>query len=489
MALQQVLGKSAVNHALALLLAISFGALASYFFVVFALNETVFGLWIGLPLLLCILGTGCAAGYALILELLKRKRVAASQIANFTLMFGVILLGLIIGDICSTAYFASPGTPSDIEQRQLDRTTWIGEWYPRLFYPTDKNFRLHKPNLTLTGEHYGQHYRWQLMRSPTLAHSVFQKQQVSIRINELGFRETKPLEQCSIFALGDSFTFGWGVTQVKTWTNVLQRATGNCIYNLGIHDASPKQEVLLLEYLLTQGAPGLGIRHLFWVLYEGNDLEDSYEDLRPSGAGSTFSRRFKGTVLESLYGLVLAIQHESWIYKFRTGQLRFASALQRFDTDNTYSIDGVQLANPLYYSPQHGYVLFYETDLKRASKPGSYVLNHPHRHLLEQVFSRMAVLANTFHFKVTVVIAPTVVRLYAPYFHELSRLSTPPYLIDYMVKLAHEAGFDTINLLQGMQPYTSRELLYFRDDDHWNERGNQVVAEIIAEHVLHAYRK
>jgi hypothetical protein len=41
-------------------------------------------------------------------------------------------------------------------------------------------------------------------------------------------------------------------------------------------------------------------------------------------------------------------------------------------------------------------------------------------------------------------------------------------------------GFETLNLFPLMQPYADKELLYLRDDDHWNARGNEVVAEVIA---------
>ena len=51
-----------------------------------------------------------------------------------------------------------------------------------------------------------------MLRSPTLVDSVLDRRQVSIHINELGFRETGPLGSCKIFALGHSFTFGWGVS-------------------------------------------------------------------------------------------------------------------------------------------------------------------------------------------------------------------------------------------------------------------------------------
>ncbi|HBH81229.1 MAG TPA: hypothetical protein DDY39_15515, partial [Nitrospira sp.] len=69
---------------------------------------------------------------------------------------------------------------------------------------------------------------------------------VTISINEEGFREAAKLEGHKILAIGDSFTFGWGIEQRLTWVELLEPSIGQPIYNMGIHDSSPKQEFLLL---------------------------------------------------------------------------------------------------------------------------------------------------------------------------------------------------------------------------------------------------
>jgi len=156
------------------------------------------------------------------------------------------------------------------------------------------------------------------------------------------------------------------------------------------------------------------------------------------------------------------------------------------EAGNHYVVDGLKLVNPLYHSPTHGYMLVYQPHLQRAAEPESYLLKHPHRPLLDQTFREMAALASQFQFKVTVVIAPTSNRLYAPYFDNLAEVTREPYFVNYLLKLSKEAGFAPINLLKEMQPYSEKELLYFRDDDHWNERGGQVAAEIMKQHLIPA---
>ena len=39
--------------------------------------------------------------------------------------------------------------------------------------------------------------------------------------------------------------------------------------------------------------------------------------------------------------------------------------------------------------------------------------------------------------------------------------------------------FGVVNLLTLLQPYAGSEMLYYRDDHHWNERGNEVVARLL----------
>lgn len=50
-----------------------------------------------------------------------------------------------------------------------------------------------------------------------------------------------------------------------------------------------------------------------------------------------------------------------------------------------------------------------------------------------------------------------------------------PHFIHYVEDLSHQTGFDVVNLYHDLQPYAERELLYFRDDDHLNERGSEIV--------------
>jgi len=366
-------------------------------------------------------------------------------------------------------------------QRSLASTSryTIAELYPHVYFPTEKSFYIYKPKFSASGEHYGELYSLELMKSPTLAKSVFELHPVSISIDKHGFRETRSPTGTGVFSLGDSFTFGWGVNQNETWVELLERKMQLPIYNLGVSGLSPKKELMLLQYVLKNKKDAFKIRHLLWMIYEGNDLEEEYETLR-AAEEHPIRDLFTGTILEHLLMIPLKTRDEAIINKLQNGQIRLDSPLEDNDSKKHYEIDGVALTHPFYRSPVHGPRLFHGLYLRRAEEPQSYVMDHPNRAALEQVLKDMASLGKQYQFDVTVLIAPTDSRLYATHFDDFPEISEKPHFIDFVANLSRQMGFQTINLLPLLQSYAKNELLYFRDDDHWNPRGHEVVADIIA---------
>ena len=60
---------------------------------------------------------------------------------------------------------------------------------------------------------------------------------VAVRINELGFRDTKQVNRASdsdIVVVGDSFSFGWGVEQSERYSDRLERMLDVPVYNIAI---------------------------------------------------------------------------------------------------------------------------------------------------------------------------------------------------------------------------------------------------------------
>ena len=459
----------------------SFLALAAYLLVVFGPAPRVGGIVFTTPRVLLLLLIGGLALRSAVRVAAARGLVSPGRLLDLSFLSLALLGSLLAVDVAVSVYLNRTAPAVELESAaQTDSHAMVGEWYPPLYFPTEKNFRIHKPGFAISGSHYGGFYLPAMLDSPTLVDSVLDRRHVSIRINELGFRESGALDACPIFALGDSFTFGWGVTEGATWPDLLEQSLGTCVYNLGINDASPKQELMLLEHLLAQPRRP-PVQRVLWVLYEGNDLEDSYADARPAltrAAGP--ARMLQGTVFGAIPVFVEGVRTQSLIHHLRTGRLRLRTSSAEREAAAHYTIDGVTLVTPLFHSGQLGYMLLDASLLDRGARSERYVRTHRHRRQLDRTFARMRRLSDSLHFQVTVVIVPTSARLYAPAFHPTPAPSAEPYFVQYLGERARASGFDVVDLLQELAPYARTELLYFRDDDHLNPRGHDVVARILA---------
>jgi hypothetical protein len=134
---------------------------------------------------------------------------------------------------------------------------------------------------------------------------------------------------------------------------------------------------------------------------------------------------------------------------------------------------------PLYNSKQLGSRLFYKYYIDLAGESASYVENHWNRVALESVFRDMKLLADEYNFDVTVIMAPSAARLHGPYFEKFPEISERPHFLDFISELANSATFETVNLYELFKPHAGNELLYFRDDDHFNHAGHALAAKMI----------
>ena len=435
----------------------------------------VFGLgsWILSTLAAAIAGA-CFARWAA-----RRQIVSKRTLANLSLLGIVTACSLVVLDTTYSLYLNSTRTTFNASRASVfDQNVWVGELYPRVFWPTDRNFALHKPNVAVAGNPYGNFYSTPMQRSLTLLDSVLERHPVTIRINELGFRESSELRDAEVFALGDSFTFGWGVDESESWPGILEGQLGTVVYNLGIHDASPRQEVELLKHVLAEHGDQIRIDQLLWMFYEGNDLEDDYSEVVQRLDVPVPVPLTEGTLVEAAERLISTIQRQSVIHRIRSGQLRAVSPI-RTDEDDPLVVDDVPLVYPLYYSDRLGPRLFSSTHVGLVGKPSSYVETHWNREALETVIREMYELAETHDFEVVVITVPTAARLHGPYYENFPEISERPYFLDFVLALSRSAGFATVDLYEHMKPRAGAELFYFRDDDHFNHRGNRLAAEII----------
>jgi hypothetical protein len=455
-----------------------------YCLIVLFMYETV----LGYEILHRYLAIGVILGFCLTYWLARRAArrnlTSLSTLNSISLTTAFSLCTLLAADTAYNIYLNIGSVQSDSmtlsERRLHDPNIWVGELHPRDYFPTESNWHIFKPNITITGTHYGWAYTPDMLKSPTLSKSVLERHHVSFSIDRYGFRETSALEEARIFVLGDSFTYGWGLDQEQTWPELIEKSLEQPVYNLGTHDASPKQEVMMLDYLLREQVTRVEIHELFWMIYEGNDLEFGYGPLVTRK--NSIRDLAAGTILESIWSIPGTIKNQSIIHNLRSGRSAFHGLSRSVPTFDPFEIDGVKLATPLYHSAQFGYRFFVPHHLDILNKPASYVQNHPNRPALDRAFSDMAALARKHHFNVTVLIVPTAERLYASYFEHFPDVTEKPHFIHYVEDLSRQVGLKVINLEALMKPYAEKELLYFRDDDHLNRRGSEVIAQIILEH-------
>jgi lysophospholipase L1-like esterase len=407
--------------------------------------------------------------------LAKRGQLAWEWINGLALALPVTLAGLLALDGLYAAYIERSAPPPPLDDRHFDSHYAAGEFYPPLYYPTPRNFRLHRPGIHVSMAHYGDYFSTQLLQSETLRREVLALRQVAIAIDEHGLRESRPIDGAQIAALGDSFTFGWGMNEEQTWVRQLERRLGQRVVNLGVHDGSPRQQLELLKYMLEQQGERLPLKQVVWLLYEGNDLEDSYAADAPAPQRPPWQRGFAPL----LHGLFSSLKDNMVVEQFRRGRVQLAGAANQL-ANRHLQVDGVPLDVPLYRSAQLGSALFLSTFIERGAQPQRYVLRHENRPLLDKTFEEMAQLAKARGFRVVVAMAPTAARLHGHYFEDFPPLSERPYFIDYVGTLAQKHGMPFLNLLDLFAERAAVEFLHQRDDDHWNEKGHALATEMIA---------
>jgi hypothetical protein len=272
------------------------------------------------------------------------------------------------------------------------------------------------------------------------------------------------------------------MTQDATWTSLLESRLKEPVYNMGVGGTSPSQQLQLLEYFIQKYPKSFRPKRLFWMLFEGNDLEETYTAKRPEP--TLFRRVFQGTFVDTIASIPRQLRRESIIRQLAEGRLTLGSDPEEGQRSDHYLLDGRRLSYPLYYSARFGHMLFRGPYLDRARKPLSYVLNHPNRKHLDDTFRRMREISRQQGSEVTVIVVPSVIRLYKDYFEDLPPISDQPHFINYLHQLSAESGFKTLDLNALLAPYASAELLYQRDDTHWNELGHEIVAGLIHDKVF-----
>ncbi len=463
--------------------------LLGYVLAVGFLHESLFGVSVKSWHILIALFVCACFIFFILLQGRKNGSPSSQRLFNTILLVWSVLIGLFGLDTLFTLYinFAYPKESHENSSRQrlYDSQVWYGELSPRTFQPTDYNFVIHKPNVTLQGETFGEFYESYMLDSPTIKQSVLQLRPVTFSIDQYGFRDSTPIQEAEVYVLGDSFVFGYGTTQHSTWVEVLEARTKTPLYNLGVSSTGPGVQYELFKYVMTAHALNLQGKQLYWMIYEGNDLENRYrvQNRNPAHQKSKgISQYLQNTFLDYLLEIPDRVKRQSVFHQVRSKRVILKDFNRSGIGGPVYDplvVDGIPLKHPLYFSKKHGYRLFNPQEVERVAKPKSYILEHPNRKHLENVFRAMKKLSHEKGFTVVIILAPSAARAYGKYFEHFPPVSPQPYFLDYVNDLAGDQGFKVVNLLSLLEPVLGEELLYYRDDHHWNERGNLLVADLL----------
>ena len=296
---------------------------------------------------------------------------------------------------------------------------------------------------------------------------VREERQVRFVTDRFGFRNEPAAanQPIDLILLGDSFGATAGTSQEQLLASLLARDYHFSVYNLSVSGHSPLQEyaTLALENdRLRKREPAT----VLWLLFTGNDLDEPYyEDLEQPGALS-WSRRFT----------------EAY-QRFRDG-----SAVRRM-------LNGVDLGSLVVMrtSVDGRPLLFTKLYVVQAPRTVEQVRAHPNYNRLKQTFTLMNQLALKQKLRIVVAVVPSKEEVYSWLLNREPEWSSSKEPSGFSI-VAHELsdlnGFKFFDLKPTLieasekQFKASGELLWWRDDTHWNGVGQRVAAEAIYENLL-----
>jgi hypothetical protein len=276
--------------------------------------------------------------------------------------------------------------------------------------------------------------------------------------DEHGFRNPSPWpDRARVVVVGDSLTYGWGLTLEESWTTLVDRKLGGGrLITLGLPGTVPRQYARYLE----QYGIALEPEIVIFSVFSGNDFNESvnFDRWLKQGARGNFAvwKFFDGDIpprspgwLERSYLLILL--------KSMAKNLgdQFSSRTIRFSNG-----DRMQLAPSLLKAAI------------RESRPGSPGFSAVLRSVLEA-----RELAQAAGSEFVVLLFPTKEEVYLP------RQGVKfPSLFDPLRAALREAGVRYIDLpSRYAELAASGEPLYFEVDTHPNAVGNRVAADVVSE--------
>ncbi len=304
--------------------------------------------------------------------------------------------------------------------------------------------------------------------------------------DRFGFRNGPPAPgnpspDLDLIVLGDSFGAGSGTTQEDTWSSILAGKYGLETYNLSVDGEGPWGEFINLAVELERLRLKPDRTVLLWALFTGNDLDDPcYPTLKT--ADLPWNDRIGA--LKVSYGLFMARSPLRQLGKRAQWKLdRLLS--HRNEIENRWIIDRQFLDS--------SQLLFIRNFAERKDRSLHEIQTHPNFACVKATIAAMKHLAASEHLTVVILLLPSKEEVYTWVLNRAppwSTDSTPSSLSIALREISEREGIYFLD----MKPFLiesskksfedSRELLWWRDDSHWNSRGNREVAAFVYSKVL-----
>jgi hypothetical protein len=359
-----------------------------------------------------------------------------------------IFLAVTVGDLV-----ARPLISYIIESRPIERL--VHAW------PAQPHLVRYDPNSTFEGVTYGD------LAEMSRRKDLREERRIRFVTDRFGFRNepSSAGRTFDLILLGDSFGAVGGTTQDEMMSARISKQYGLVIYNLSVGGHSPLQEyaTLVLENERLKKREGATV---LWLLFAGNDLDESYYDDLNTPATLSWPKQFAAA-----YG------------RFHDGSAvrrLFGGADMCEMVINRTFLDGRS-------------ILFAKTYADRVNRSADDVRHHPNFVHLKTTFSLMGQFAQSKHLRVLVAVAPSKEEVYSWLVNrepEWTSSKEPSGFSVVARELCDLNGFKFLDLKPTLIEASEKkfkesgELLWWRDDTHWNGVGQRVAADAIYEKLL-----
>lgn len=274
--------------------------------------------------------------------------------------------------------------------------------------------------------------------------------------DEFGFRnspeELKP--PYDVIVLGDSFGMGLSASQDEHWAALLNKE-GHSVYNLSMPSTCSAHEAVRLSQEIAR-LPLTPRATIIALVYSGNDLEEcskSADEILAEGPQSTWKR------------------FTTWLEDYRS-----RSPLRQFGMRLVYRFLFSDPVVEIRSVPGIGEVLFYKPHDKAARVAQAKIEESKNFTNLTQGLFKIRAIAAARRAKLLVVLVPSKEEVYSS--------ETSSGFAQAVQAVCDKNRLQCVDLKplfvdEAKIAFERKELLWWRDDSHWNRDGHKLTARVI----------